>query len=250
MKMNAILIFTKYGKPMRKLTIEQRGLLITALLNYAEDIPIPELDAATDMLYGIILDDILRCNENYEQGKEKKSKAGKASAAKRAKALAEQQSQAEINAVQQCSTASTNKTKININDNNLKEKDGKEKAPEPGEKPQDAKGLVEQSALSEPLKKKAVDWLEYKKERRESYKPKGLKTLLSMIEKNAREYGEAAVSDLIDKSIANHYQGIIWDNLEKKRASPSKATKFTNFNQRQQNYDDIQRQLIRRSMEG
>lgn len=60
---------------------------------------------------------------------------------------------------------------------------------------------------------KINDWLIYKKEKRQSYKERGLKGLFTMLKKNMAEYGEEAVCNLIDESMANGYQGIMWDRL-------------------------------------
>ena len=59
------------------------------------------------------------------------------------------------------------------------------------------------------------DWLLYKAERKERYKPKGLQSLVTQIEKQAAVYGEAAVAGLIVESMGNGWKGIIWDRLEK-----------------------------------
>lgn len=60
---------------------------------------------------------------------------------------------------------------------------------------------------------KVEDWLQYKKERRESYKPTGLKALISEIQNNVNQYGEQAVMDLIGTCMAAGYRGIIFDRL-------------------------------------
>ena len=62
------------------------------------------------------------------------------------------------------------------------------------------------------------DWLQYKRERRENYKPMGLKSLLTTIQKQAARYGDPAVIALIDQCMAANYQGIIWDRLPKSQA--------------------------------
>ena len=67
------------------------------------------------------------------------------------------------------------------------------------------------------LKAAFEDWLEYKKEKRQPYKPKGLQSLVTQIEKQAGVYGESAVAGLIVESMANGWQGIIWDRLEKQQ---------------------------------
>ena len=59
------------------------------------------------------------------------------------------------------------------------------------------------------------DWLAYKAERRESYKPTGLKSLFSQIERTVKVHGEDAVCDCIRLSMSNGWRGIIWDRIEK-----------------------------------
>lgn len=59
------------------------------------------------------------------------------------------------------------------------------------------------------------DWLAYKTERRESYKPTGLKSLFSQIERTVKVHGEDAVCDCIRLSMSNGWRGIIWDRIEK-----------------------------------
>lgn len=71
------------------------------------------------------------------------------------------------------------------------------------------------------------DWLEYKRERREAYKPKGLQSLVTQIEKQAGTYGESAVASLIVECMSSGWRGLIWDRLEKKqpRHSPQEREK-------------------------
>ena len=63
--------------------------------------------------------------------------------------------------------------------------------------------------LSEML----ADWIAYKAERREAYKPTGLRMLLSRVRNFVAEHGEQAVSDALTKAMANNWQG--WDFLGK-----------------------------------
>lgn len=57
------------------------------------------------------------------------------------------------------------------------------------------------------------DWLQYKKERREQYKPTGLKSLKTEVMNNADRYGEHAVAEVIRLSMASGWRGIIFDKL-------------------------------------
>lgn len=65
------------------------------------------------------------------------------------------------------------------------------------------------------------DWLSYKRERRQSYKPTGLKTLFSQLRKAADQHGDAAVVDVIRNSIASNYAGITLDRLANTAYKPA-----------------------------
>lgn len=58
-------------------------------------------------------------------------------------------------------------------------------------------------------------WLQYKSERKESYTPTGIKSLINRIIKNINQYGNDKVIDVIDQSISSGYMGITWDKLNK-----------------------------------
>ena len=63
------------------------------------------------------------------------------------------------------------------------------------------------------------DWIKYKTEKKQHYKPQGLKSLLSQIQNNVTTYGSEAVTKTITESMASNYQGIVWDKLERSRGS-------------------------------
>ena len=65
------------------------------------------------------------------------------------------------------------------------------------------------------LQVKMGEWITYKTERKEQYKEQGMKSLLRQIETNCVLYGDQAVCDLIDDSMANGWKGIIFDRLKK-----------------------------------
>lgn len=65
------------------------------------------------------------------------------------------------------------------------------------------------------LKEAVSEWLNYKKERRESYKAQGLKSFVTTVKKSAAKFGEVAVCDCIRESMANNYHGITYAKLEK-----------------------------------
>lgn len=57
------------------------------------------------------------------------------------------------------------------------------------------------------------DWLAYKQEKRQGYKPTGLRSLAAQVQEYAQKHGEAAVAALIRECMASNWQGIVWDKL-------------------------------------
>lgn len=100
------------------------------------------------------------------------------------------------------------KEKININNNKspltpLMGEDGKSSQSE-------FFSLIE--SLGEPLATAAKEWVQYKKEKHQSYNtPMGQKKLVTQIRNCAEENGVDATIDAIDMSIANGYRGIVFD---------------------------------------
>ena len=84
--------------------------------------------------------------------------------------------------------------------------------------------------IPDNLKLKLCDWFAYKTERKEAYKEQGMKSLLRQIENNQLTYGEKAVCDLIDDSMANGWKGIIFDRLKQKAPTRGSYTQPKNFN--------------------
>lgn len=72
------------------------------------------------------------------------------------------------------------------------------------------------------MRERIQEWLDYKTERKEKYKPTGLKKLLSQIENKLAEYREDDVMGLIDECMANNWRGIIWDRLKGQEAPQPK----------------------------
>lgn len=86
-----------------------------------------------------------------------------------------------------------------------------------------ATAIAEEAMVSwsEDLRQAVMDWLAYKKEKRQPYKEVGLKTLLSQIRKAADQYGEAPTIDVIRNSMASGYQGITLDRLSSPAYKPT-----------------------------
>lgn len=107
----------------------------------------------------------------------------------------------------------------------IKERCGKDTAKEK-EKEKEKEGEIEkENECSSPLpllpgagkdlQNTFSEWLSYKQERKEGYKPTGLKALQTEVMNNARKHGEESVSRLIRHCMANGWKGIIFELLVK-----------------------------------
>lgn len=99
-----------------------------------------------------------------------------------------------------------------VTDSDLETKKSKEKPSKEGKKKADP---IKDSDMSEPMKDKVREWMKYKAERGETYKPTGLQTLINRISREEKVHGAIAVMRLIDDSMSNGWRGIIWDRLGK-----------------------------------
>lgn len=111
--------------------------------------------------------------------------------------------------------------------------------------------LLPDYIIRDELQKKMREWIEYKVERKEYYQEQGMKSLLRQIENNSLNYGNQAVCELIDESMANGWKGIIFGKLKqrqgKKEMVPSwmKKNQFNNFAERPaESMDDMEAALL------
>lgn len=72
------------------------------------------------------------------------------------------------------------------------------------------------------LRLKLQEWLNYKAERQESYKPTGLCSFIGEVKKRQKQYTDSEICDLIDLCMSNNWKGIIWDKLSTEKNKPSK----------------------------
>lgn len=79
---------------------------------------------------------------------------------------------------------------------------------------------VNDSALSEPVKEKVLDFLAYREEIKKPYKSeRALNSFIREVEKQEQLHGSVAVIQCIDKSMSNCWQGVFWDKIETRTSS-------------------------------
>lgn len=74
---DSFVLYTKYAKHINKLNMEQRGVLFTAIFAYQKGDDLPEMDDKTDLIYGIVIEDIEACNAKWEESKQRRAEAGR-----------------------------------------------------------------------------------------------------------------------------------------------------------------------------
>lgn len=92
---------------------------------------------------------------------------------------------------------------------------------------------LEEFFFSETLAGKVMEWLTYKQEKKDPYKPTGFKSLLRTIKAQMDKHGERVIIDLIDLSMTNNWKGIIWDRLEGLKLQKEKSAEGRDVNEYQ-----------------
>lgn len=75
---SSFVLYNDWAKQLNKLTLEQRGALITNIFAYNQGCELIEMDAVTDMLFSMICAQIDRDAESWEKKKERRKAAGAA----------------------------------------------------------------------------------------------------------------------------------------------------------------------------
>ena len=113
---------------------------------------------------------------------------------------------------------------------------------------QELKTILNSFAFSSTLHQKIQEWLLYKKERRKTYKPTGLHNLLVQVQNQCQRHGEKAVIEIINRSMANNYEGILWAKIAEEGQTRmqsaqnlAKQNRFCNYEQRNWNFAELER---------
>lgn len=82
--------------------------------------------------------------------------------------------------------------------------------------------MIEDRHFSPMVEEVLKEWVQYKKEKHQNYKETGFSKLLTQVQAKTGEYGEQAIIDCINLSMANNWQGITWEKIKQ----PSGAERF------------------------
>lgn len=203
-----ISLYYSYREQLEMLPDDERGRLIIALLDYAENGTIPTFDGAAKMAFSFIRAQIDRDSGKYAARCQKNRE----------------------NAIKRWNSENTNAcNRIQPHANECETCQGKGKGEEEGKGECLAGASFDTLCVRfSPLVASGVlDWLAYKHERDEAYTPTGLQSLLEQIEKQVADHSEQAVADVIRLSMSNGWRGIVWDKIRKEEARGQNTTAGT-----------------------
>lgn len=202
------ILHQRYRRTIEKLNPERVKALILAMFDYAESGEHEELDEVTDIAFTSIqeqmeYDDLQyqeKCDKNRENIRKRWNKKD--------------------TTVYHRIPPYTNDTNTKSNTNTNTNKDI---PPTPLKRGEDILETDETfRGLPSKIQCALKDWIEYKKEKRQAYKARGLKSLIAQVSGQVDRHGEDAVVALIAECMASNWQGIIWDRLP--RGEPSAGT--------------------------
>lgn len=208
MSMTYIKLFIDYLDAIEPLGDAERGRLFTSLLEYAKSGEAPQLSGNERFIFPMIRAQIDRDRAAFDAESQRISEARREAGKKGGLAKA----------------GKRGKRKQNVA--NVAEEKDKDKE----EDKDNISPLPPLQGVSPKLQAAFDDWLAYKRERREPYKPMGLKALETQVLNNAKTYGDQAVADLIRECMANGWRGIIWDRLRERKGGGQRDNGFQTSN--------------------
>lgn len=232
---SGFLLYTEYLRHVQKLSMEQRGELFTAILCYAAGESVPELDPVTDMIFGVIQERIDRDTALYLEKVEKRREAGKLGGRPKANGFSEKQEKAKkangFSEKQNNPDSDNDPDNVTVNNKNTLA---------------DAKAMFERLWKMYPNKKGKGQVSDTQKKRLLAI---GEPTLVKAIERYSLELQKDAdwrKPQYGSTFFNNGYVDYLDDNYVPGKAEKRPAAKnnFNNFEQRQYDYDELERDLL------
>ena len=91
---SSFVLYTAYMAQMELLNMEQRGVLLTAIMSYSAGEELPEMDGVTQMAFAFIKSDLDRDAEKYQKTCDARKEAGKLGGRPKANGFSEKQTKA------------------------------------------------------------------------------------------------------------------------------------------------------------
>ena len=236
---DSFVLYTKYLNQVEKLDIEQRGVLFTAILRYAAGESIPNMDSVTEMLWSIIEDQLQIDFEKYQKTCNARKEAGSRGGKVRIKQNEANQANANFAKQSQANQADSDNECDSDSDNDINKQ---------------TMCKADADALFEKL------WMRYPNKR-------GKGQISDANKRHILDIGFERMARAIDRYKADlardswrkpqngstfFHSGYV-DYLDENYTPPdpksrtagsAKTNKFNNFNQRNYDYNELERQLL------
>ena len=230
---DSFVLFTELIDTVKYMSEEAAGALFKMILNYEAECDLD--DGIKDMIpeaavaFSFIRRQLERTDQKYQDTVEKRRSAGKSGAEKRWQNIAND-SKGMANDSKPIANDSKGMAKIadNVpvpvpdNDNNITPLS-------PSGKKTDLSSLVKEKEFPQEVEEVVLEWVQYKKEKRQGYKETGFQKFLSQVQNNINEYGADKVVNAFEFSMAQNYQGVVWDKCKDDRGSPQNKFDLTTF---------------------
>jgi len=231
MARKSVSIHSDYFLTLRKLARERRGDILDALICWALDTDIPQLDEGCGILFDLMCAQMERISTAN-------SANGKRGGAPACNSNAQTSETSETN---ETSEDKRNKPTVSVSVP-VTVTNSPPSVPPAGEAEEKPKGekltRAEETAQLNSLKvsgelRSALDrWLAYKREKRQTYTLTGLTTLIKTVQKKAAECGNSAVIAGIDAAISSNYTGIVWERVRPQGSRASLGSRALGHPQR------------------
>lgn len=207
MERSQFTFYRSYFEAVKALPKKDQAAVLLAVCAYALDSEEPKLSGTASAIFRLI-------RPTLDTGRRKAMGGMKRSFAKDSEKSAERQREdtSKITERQREDAAKEKEKEIEL------ERDIENECypptPLPAAKRKTGNQAPDLSSFSAEMQEAIQQWLKYKTERRESYKPTGLQAFLTTLRKKLSQYSEKQIIDLMGDCMSNGWRGIIWDRLE------------------------------------
>ena len=241
---DSFVLYTKYLTQVEKLDIEQRGILFTAILRYAAGESIPNMDSVTEMLWSIIEDQLQIDFEKYQKTCNARKEAG--SRGGKARSKQNEANQANANFVKQSQANQADSDNECDSDNDSDNKKTMCKA--------DADALFEKLWVLYPNKRGKGQISDANKRHLLDI---GFERMARAIDRYKADLARDSWRKPQNGSTFFHsgYVDYLDENYtppdpKSRTAGSAKTNKFNNFNQRNYDYNELEKQLLNTNQAG
>lgn len=235
---DSFVLYTKYLTQVEKLDIEQRGILFTAILRYAAGESIPNMDSVTEMLWSIIEDQLQIDFEKYQKTCNARKEAGSRGGKARGKQNEANQANANFAKQSQANQADSDNECDSDNDSDNKKTMCKA----------DADALFEKLWVLYPNKRGKGQISDANKRHLLDI---GFERMARAIDRYKADLARDSWRKPQNGSTFFHsgYVDYLDENYtppdpKSRTAGSAKTNKFNNFNQRNYDYNELERQLL------